>query len=266
MRELLASLAPEDWQKPTPCEDWAVKDLVAHVSGGSSTFAGLEQPSAPADFAPTHEGINALGDMAIAARASWTPEQLLDEFTRGTEIQLEKFRAMDDEEWESSSAGPPGVRNLRQLVYVALIDNFIHVLDVRAATGRPLAPDTMPEALDMCIARAIELTPWGAVKRAFLDDGFRIRLELTGPHALTKDLVIEDGRGGFVDPGPDGVDVVSGTTLAYLFVVTGRAEWAELAGGIEASGENAHAFFDRYVIWADAKPQRDKVATLPARL
>jgi uncharacterized protein (TIGR03083 family) len=264
MRELLVSLRPEDWERPTPCEDWRVKDLVAHVSGGASGLAGLEQPSAPPGFTPSHEGINAMGDLVVAARAAWAPQQLVDEFTKATDIQLQRFRSMSEDDWESSSLGPPGVRNLRQLVYVGLLDSFTHVLDLRAATGRPLEPETMPDALDLCIARAIELTPWGAVKRAFLEDNFRTRLELSGAHGMTRDLVVEDGRGAFLDPDPRTTDVVSGTTLAYLFVVTGRAEWAELGGGIEARGEMARALLERFVIWADTKPQRDKVANLQA--
>ncbi len=265
MLELLSSLAPDEWTKPTPCEDWLLRDIVAHVGGGASTLAGMEQPSAPPDFTPVHEGINAMGDFGVAARASWTPEQLLEEFTRATELQLERFRSMDEDDWESSSSGPPGVRNLRQLVYVGLIDSFIHVLDVRASTGRPLAPESMPVARDLSIARALELTPWGIVKRAFLDDGFKVHLDLRGTHAIARDLVIEGGRGAFVDPDPTTTDVLSGTTLAYLFVVTGRAEWADAGGGIQARGENARAVLERLVIWADAKPQRDKVAILRAR-
>jgi uncharacterized protein (TIGR03083 family) len=266
MRELLGSLSAEDWRKPTPCEDWTVHELVSHVAAGNSSIAGFEQPAPPEGFTPTHEGINAFGDFAVAARQSWSADQLLDELVRATDSQLERFRSMDAADWDEASAGPPGVSNLRQLVYVALLDSFIHVLDLRAAMGMPLAPETMPLALGLCLARAIELTPWGAVKRGFLPDGFRARLDLTGAHGIKRDLVIETGRGRFVDPDPATPDSVTGTTLAYFFVVTGRAEWAPVAGGIEADGEMASQLLDRFVIWADASPQRDKVAKLPVRL
>ena len=32
--DLLTDLSPDDWQKPTVCAGWTVKDIAAHLLGG----------------------------------------------------------------------------------------------------------------------------------------------------------------------------------------------------------------------------------------
>lgn len=250
IRKLLGSLVTEDWLRQTPCEEWKVRHLLSHISGGVSGFAGLPQPSLPEGWTTSHTGLNALTSMSVAARESWAPEEVLDEYARATDILLDRFRSLTAEEWESPSAGPPGVRNLRQLAYVSLMDSYIHLLDFRTAMGLPLALSSEPEALDLSIARIIELTPYGAVKRASLPEGFRCGLNLTGPHAIKSDLVVEGGRGSFIDADPSTTDRVEGTTTAYFFVAAGRPQWADESGGISATGQQAQRLLDDFVIWA----------------
>jgi uncharacterized protein (TIGR03083 family) len=36
--ELLAGLAPVDWEKPTPCEEWDVAGVIRHLATGERAF------------------------------------------------------------------------------------------------------------------------------------------------------------------------------------------------------------------------------------
>jgi uncharacterized protein (TIGR03086 family) len=38
---LVAAVRPEQWAAPTPCSEWDVRALVAHLVGGNQRFAGL---------------------------------------------------------------------------------------------------------------------------------------------------------------------------------------------------------------------------------
>jgi hypothetical protein len=90
----------------------------------------------------------------------------------------------------------------------------------------------------------------GAVKKAKLPDGSRVRLELSDPCGYVGDLVVEDGRGSLVSPDPETAERVMGTTPAYLFVATGRPLWTGHVGGIGAEGPAATRLLEGYVIWA----------------
>ncbi len=250
IRDLLRPLGPDDWLRQTPCEEWKVRHLLSHISGGAAGFAGMEQPSVPEGWTTSNTGLNAITSMTVAARDPWTPEQIFDEYKSATDVVLERLRSLTPEEWDSESAGPPGVRNLRQLGYVLLMDSYIHLLDFRTALGHPLSLGAEPVALDLSIARIIELTPYGAVKRASLPEGFRCGFNLSGAHAIKADLVVDGGRGSFVDADMATADRVEGTTTAYFFVATGRPQWADEGGGITSTGAQAQRLLDEFVIWA----------------
>ncbi|MEU5611626.1 TIGR03086 family metal-binding protein [Streptomyces sparsogenes] len=51
--EILGKAKEEDWELPTPCSEWKVRDLVAHVIGGhamvTSLLTGEELVAAPGD-------------------------------------------------------------------------------------------------------------------------------------------------------------------------------------------------------------------------
>jgi uncharacterized protein (TIGR03086 family) len=48
---------------PTPCEEWTVRDLINHLTGGSTMFAiSAEQGSVPDDMIPQLMGGDCLGD------------------------------------------------------------------------------------------------------------------------------------------------------------------------------------------------------------
>ena len=62
-RNRLEQVRPDDWSRPTPCDEWDVRFLVAHVVGGSrfaasvlsgsSARAGLSGPTAGSGPTPS---------------------------------------------------------------------------------------------------------------------------------------------------------------------------------------------------------------------
>jgi uncharacterized protein (TIGR03086 family) len=56
----------DDWQRPTPCEGWTVRDLVLHVVGGDRMSAALVR-GATRDEATAVRSTVDLGDDAVAA-------------------------------------------------------------------------------------------------------------------------------------------------------------------------------------------------------
>ena len=56
----------DDWQRPTPCDDWTVRDLVVHVVGGDRMSAALLRGASREEATAVRKTID-LGDDAVAA-------------------------------------------------------------------------------------------------------------------------------------------------------------------------------------------------------
>jgi uncharacterized protein (TIGR03083 family) len=104
--DLCHSLGPAEWEAPSWCEGWRVRDVVAHVVGTDRDRGNLLAASGD---------VNAANAMAVGARHDVPVQQLVTELT---EI-----------------AGVDGLA--RWFAPALLVDNWIHQEDVRRPLGRP---------------------------------------------------------------------------------------------------------------------------------
>ena len=110
--ELLAGLSPEQWQQPSLCERWRVRDVVAHVlSYDELSRCGLVKRFAKGGFLPNR--VNAVG---VAEYSIRSPEQL-------TELMRDCIPP------RGLTAGFGGM--------IALVDGMIHQQDIRRPLGVP---------------------------------------------------------------------------------------------------------------------------------
>jgi len=120
-RRFVAGVQPEQWDLPTPCSDWSVRQLVNHIVSGNLWAAELGKGRTIADVGDALDG-DVLGRDPLAAYDS-SAEAAADVFE--AEGALERPCAV--------SYGPvPGS------VYAGhrFIDVLIHGWDVAAATGQ----------------------------------------------------------------------------------------------------------------------------------
>lgn len=137
--DFLATLAPEQWEAPTLCADWRVRDVVAHVIS-----------------------YDALGVRDVIAR-----------FVKGR-LQLNRINALGVAEFHTRSPDAL-VAYLRQHLeprgipaafggMIALVDALIHQQDIRRPLGMPR--EIPPERLDRALRSALLAPPIGAFLRA----------------------------------------------------------------------------------------------------
>jgi uncharacterized protein (TIGR03083 family) len=123
--DLLAGLSPDQWEQPSLCERWRVRDVVAHVlSYEELSRWGLVMRFAKGGFLPNR--VNAVG---VAEYATRSPEQL-------TELARASIRP------RGLTAGFGGM--------IALVDGMIHQQDIRRPLGIPrtIPPDRLRAALN----------------------------------------------------------------------------------------------------------------------
>ena len=156
-RELLAlchGLGPAEWEAPSLCEGWRVRDVVAHIIGNDRDLGHLWQ---------TRGDIDAANALSVAKRHDVPVQQLLAELAEIAPVH--------------------GVSRL--FAGALLMDNWVHQEDIRRPLGR--ARPQNPARLRW-ILRCARLTPYSRAKElrvvaTDLDLAFGRGPEVRGPAA-----------------------------------------------------------------------------------
>src|SRR3954469_21913473 len=116
----LREIAPGDWDRPTPCEGWTVRDLVVHVMVGQRMAALLVRGG-------SREEAEALFDGATL------PEDVLGAFNAGADDQAAAFA--EDGAMDRIAAHPAGDFPVGVLLGLRITDATLHTWDLARAIG-----------------------------------------------------------------------------------------------------------------------------------
>ncbi|WP_028649903.1 maleylpyruvate isomerase family mycothiol-dependent enzyme [Nocardiopsis sp. CNT312] len=119
--DLVAGLTPEQWDAPTRCEGWAVRDVAGHVFGVA------------VDITDRASGQRSADDQAAAYRGL-KPAALAEDLRGKARALRGPFAGMSERSW--TSPGPMGYRR-GESVLLLLQDTYVHADDIRAALGLP---------------------------------------------------------------------------------------------------------------------------------
>jgi uncharacterized protein (TIGR03086 family) len=128
---LVESVDQVDWQQPTPCSEWSVRDLVNHVVGEDLWTAPLLQGSTIEEVGDRFDG-DLLGDDPLArarAAADEAVAAVADRLPRGGTVSLSY-----------------GEEQLDEYVYQLAADHLVHAWDLAVATRTD--PGFSPELVD----------------------------------------------------------------------------------------------------------------------
>lgn len=247
IRSLTRTIEPHQLALPTPCEDWNVRDLLAHLGAAESFFQGFDQPTVPTDWVNRHTGLDFATAQGVAARRDWSLDEVADEIETASKTQLDRLAGLDDQGWQGDAVGPMGPTTQDELARIRTFDIFTHLLDLRFALGEPLDASAEPDAAATATGWVIERSGWGAVKQAGLPDGSRVRLDLTGPGARCCDVVVNGKRGAVVAASGESCENhIEGSAIAYMLMATGRIEPAASIGLPKAIGPLGEALLSSY--------------------
>lgn len=138
--DLVESLEPEDWSRPTACSAWDVRDILAHQAGGYASGAswremlrqGSQKPG-PGDL--PEDAVNAF---QLQEREGKSPEELIAELRRVGPIAACKwaygFRIMKPFSIPHPDEGRLSFRHLMWVIHSR--DTWMHRLDICRAAGR----------------------------------------------------------------------------------------------------------------------------------
>jgi uncharacterized protein (TIGR03083 family) len=176
---LLRGLDTGDWHRPTVCDDWNVKDMVAHLLGAAEANASLVENAKQTvrgarrtrdDGRPLVDGIN---EVQVEDRRGLTPAELVQRLTAVAPRAVRGRRRTPAPLRGVPVPGPLGSSiTLGFLVDIAYTrDQWMHRVDLAATTDRDLL--LTPEHDGRIVADIVR--DWVTTH------GEPVTLELTGP-------------------------------------------------------------------------------------
>lgn len=185
---------PADFDKPTSCPGWSVKDIFSHVVGVEEWLGGEPLPELEVpDYPHIRNEFGRKVEQHVEFRRPLEGQDVVDDLEAVVAERLAWWRnpALTD---ETIVPGPFGPASALAVLRMRIVDVWTHEQDLRAALGRPGDLDS-PAAAIFCDV-VFEQLPRIAARAALVPLDHVVILDVTGP-------VI--GRAGVrIDKGPDG--------------------------------------------------------------
>jgi uncharacterized protein (TIGR03083 family) len=192
--QLLTSLDPPQWARPTSLPGWSVQDTVAHLIGTESALAGQAPPPSEADIAGlpyVRNDIGAVNEQWVQGLRGKSSDAILGRFRAVTAARRAALEAMPAEEFDAPSWTPAGPGTYGRFMRIRVFDCWMHEQDVRDAVGLPGHGDGPCAAV--ALSEVADALGYIVGKRAAAPDGSTVTIELTGPEHVTWHVLV-DGR------------------------------------------------------------------------
>lgn len=215
---LCSELPDDQWQLPTGCPGWTVKDHLSHLVDYEARAAG--RPAPRHDPGPLPHVKNEMGranEVGVDLRRAESGAAVLGEFGEVTGERLAQLRALTGRDLAAPVTTPAGPGTMADLLTLRVMDSWVHEQDIRRATGRPGHTDG--PAAGEALGYLTRFLPYVVGKRAAAPEGSTVVFRIGGRDPVAVQVI--GGRGTPVaDPG--------GATVTMVIPVT---TFAALAGG-----------------------------------
>jgi uncharacterized protein (TIGR03083 family) len=240
---LCADLTPEQWDAPTECPGWSVRDNVSHLIAIENRLLGLPDDPPLTDYPPhVKNEVGRFNENSIELRRALPGPEVLAEFSAVTTKRLQQLRALSDEELERVGWSPIGDIPYRQFMVVRLFDSWSHEQDIRRALDRP--GNLSGAVVDTVLAWHARSLGYIVGKKARAPEGSVVHFAVTGPTAVDYAVAVSDGRASVVaDQSSAPTATLTLDTEAFIALLGGRwsADEAEARGRVRYSGDTALA-------------------------
>lgn len=232
-------LDAEQWELPTGCPGWSVRDQVSHLIAIERSMLGDPSPP-PLALSPLHvkNPMGEINETWIEQRRGRPGPEVLAEFEATAARRLEVLGSLAPEEFDVVGWSPIGDVPYRTFMTVRVFDSWAHEQDIRLAIDRPGGRGGAGEAvtLDRCF-----LTVGYTVgKKVAPPEGTTVVITVTGPLGRQAAVRVEEGRAVALDEAPP--DPTAALTLeqaAFWRLGLGRTTGSEVlaAGEVDLDGD-----------------------------
>jgi uncharacterized protein (TIGR03083 family) len=229
-------LTDQDWERPTRCPGWRVKDLYAHVVGTESMLLGRRPPEVEVRERPhVRNDIGAFNEAWVVALESRSRAELLNLIREVIAERRAALSALSDDAWEEVGFTPAGQDTHGRFMRIRVFDQWMHEQDARAAVGRP--GHVVGPAVTLSLEEAGASLGYVVGKRAGAPAGTGVRIEVTGPTTRRYDLDVAERASVVEDLGRD-PDVELRIPLeAFVALIGGRDDAERARAVVEVRGD-----------------------------
>ncbi len=236
--ELGGSLDEADWEQPTDCPGWTVRDQFSHVIGTEVGFLGrgAQDADSGGGHGPhVHNEIGQFNEREVVRRQGRPGPEVLRELAEVTAERLAVLRSTSDQDFAADSWTPAGPGTYEGFMHIRVFDCWVHEQDVRRAVDRPghLSGPAAERALDQVVGA----TPYIVGKKAAAPDGSTVAFCVTGPVERTWAVGVEGKRAKtLADIPASPMATVTAEFPEFMAVACGRRDGD---GRIAVSGDAA---------------------------
>jgi uncharacterized protein (TIGR03083 family) len=234
---LAETFGPAEWDLPTECPGWTVRDQVAHIIGVERMMLGDPEPEhTPAELSHVRNDFGRMLEVAVDARRTEPVEMVLAELRETLKRRLAALETTDPEQQMKAPDGRMGPYS-RMLMFRAF-DCWIHEQDIRRAVGRPGNLDA--PAAERARQIMVSGLPFVVAKRAGAGPGSTVALEITGPPSFRSCVVVgNDGRGQAIESTPDPTVTLRMGWESYVRLAAGRCGPGEVEVSVDGDRDLA---------------------------
>lgn len=215
-----ATLTGTEWELPTGCPGWTVKDNLSHLVGLERIMLGEPVPEhdLPA-YGHVRDDIGRFMEVPVDLRRAVDPVHVLAEFDDVRERRIHELRAVDPPDLETEITGPLGAPlPAKRVLPIRVFDCWAHDQDMRRAVGRPGNQSGLP--VEVSIERLVRGARYNLPKRLMLAEDVIAVFEITEPQQRTIIARIGVEEAELLDDAPREPDVTLTLDLD-TFVVLG---------------------------------------------
>ncbi|MEU5877659.1 maleylpyruvate isomerase family mycothiol-dependent enzyme [Spirillospora sp. NPDC047279] len=225
-----------EWDLPTECPGWSVKDVVSHIVSVEAMLLGDDPASLhvlPDDLPHVRGEMGRMLELGVDARRPVPGPRVLGELRDVLERRLAALATIDPDQ-ETMAPNGRMVPYSMFMVFRAF-DCWVHEQDVRRATGRPGNLDAPGAECARTILRPG--LPMVVAKRAGAAPGQSVAFRVTRPLPSTAYVEVgADGRGRLADePGQVPTVTLSMDWETYVRLAAGRCGPADVT--VEVTGD-----------------------------
>lgn len=233
--DVCSQLEGAQWDLPTDCPAWSVKDNLSHLAHFESVAVGMPQvPDPDVSHLPHIEhDFHRMTEVGVQARRRVAPTQILSEFREATALRIKQLNDTDEDGWSKTTASPVGEMPARDFLGIRILDVFYHEQDIRRAAGIPghLNGAVARYVFDRMATRSI---PRVIGKGAAAPDGSTVALKIPGHDIAYR---TSDGRTAVVDAPTEPTVTIDCDLEAFFCLAGGRQTRAQLGERVAVTGD-----------------------------
>jgi uncharacterized protein (TIGR03083 family) len=221
LADVLAGLDATQWNAPSRCDAWSVKDVVAHLVTVNQYWAfsiAAGRAGQPTRVLATFDPVASPAQLVEATRDVPVADTLA-QFIESNDALAASLDGVDDDGWAAIAEAPPGHVTLHTLSLHALWDAWIHERDIALPLG--LLPAVEADEVGGALRYAAAIGPALLATNGSSRSG-AIAVAATDPDIA---FVVEAGADVVVRDGapPDGALHLSGSATDLVDALSCRA-------------------------------------------